>query len=154
MALCFTASGAVVSSTPLAKEADRPYHPNYTHMVFRGWYDFGGGSMADMGHYSLWTVFNALKLGSPTSVEPMLSHDCVFKDGNVSSTPKNDYSFSYAGAVRFKFPAISLTWHEGRMRPPTPEEVEEDHKEFLPEQMMLWVTRARSWLDSTWTRRG
>jgi hypothetical protein len=27
---------------------------------FRGWYDFGGGSMADMGHYSLWTVFNAL----------------------------------------------------------------------------------------------
>ncbi|MEO6675496.1 MAG: hypothetical protein ABIN93_18860 [Ginsengibacter sp.] len=28
-------------------------------MVFRGWYDFGGGSMADMGHYSLWTVFNA-----------------------------------------------------------------------------------------------
>jgi hypothetical protein len=25
-------------------------------MVFRGWYDFGGGTMADMGHYSLWTV--------------------------------------------------------------------------------------------------
>ena len=39
-----------------------PYHPNYTNMVFRGWYDFGGGSMADMGHYSLWTVFNALEL--------------------------------------------------------------------------------------------
>src|ERR1051326_9060821 len=36
----------------LGPEADRPYHPNYTHMVFRGWYDFGGGSMADMGHYS------------------------------------------------------------------------------------------------------
>jgi len=40
----------------LGPEADRPYHPHYTHMVFRGWYDFGGGSMADMGHYSLWTV--------------------------------------------------------------------------------------------------
>jgi len=40
----------------------------------RGWYDFGGGSMADMGHYSLWTVFNALKLTSPTVVEPNLSH--------------------------------------------------------------------------------
>ena len=48
----------------LGPEADRPYHPNYTHMVFRGWYDFGGGSMADMGHYSLWTVFNALRAGS------------------------------------------------------------------------------------------
>ena len=51
----------------LGPEANRPYHPNYTHMVFRGWYDFGGGSMADMGHYSLWTVFNALQLTSPTS---------------------------------------------------------------------------------------
>ena len=49
----------------LGPEAERPYHPDYTHMVFRGWYDFGGGSMADMGHYSLWTVFKALELGSP-----------------------------------------------------------------------------------------
>ncbi len=49
----------------LGPEAERPYHPNYTHMVFRGWYDFGGGSMADMGHYSLWTVFNALELSRP-----------------------------------------------------------------------------------------
>ncbi|MBD0289521.1 MAG: Gfo/Idh/MocA family oxidoreductase, partial [Flavisolibacter sp.] len=54
----------------LGPEAERPYHPNYTHMVFRGWYDFGGGSMADMGHYSLWTVFNALQFTSPTIVEP------------------------------------------------------------------------------------
>jgi hypothetical protein len=96
-----------------------------------------------MGHYSLWTVFNALELGSPTSIEPMLSHHCVFKDGNTSSTPKNDYSFPDAGAVRFKYPAkgdrpaISLTWHEGGMRPPTPEELDEDHQEFLPEQMMF-----------------
>src|SRR5262245_48824826 len=29
---------------------DRPYHPHYTHAVFRGWYEFGGGSLADMGH--------------------------------------------------------------------------------------------------------
>ncbi|MFM2145643.1 MAG: hypothetical protein RL732_479, partial [Bacteroidota bacterium] len=36
---------------------DRPYHPNYTNAVFRGWYDFGGGSIADMGHYSLWPLF-------------------------------------------------------------------------------------------------
>jgi hypothetical protein len=69
----------------LGPEADRPYSPNYTHMVFRGWYDFGGGSMADMGHYSLWTVFNALELSGPTSIEPMLSHECEFR-GNVSAT--------------------------------------------------------------------
>jgi hypothetical protein len=45
----------------LGPEAERAYHPNYTHMVLRGWYDFGGGAMADMGHYSLWTVFEALR---------------------------------------------------------------------------------------------
>src|SRR6476620_8275806 len=58
----------------LGPEANRPYHPNYTNMVFRGWYDFGGGSMGDMGHYSLWTVFNALQLEGPNVVEPHRSH--------------------------------------------------------------------------------
>lgn len=126
----------------LGPEADRPYHPNYTHMVFRGWYDFGGGSMADMGHYSLWTVFNALELGAPASVEPMLSHNCVLKD-NVSTTIRNDFSFPAASSVRFKFPArgsraaVDLIWYEGGMRPPTPDELDEDHKEFHAEAMMF-----------------
>ena len=64
----------------LGPEATRPYHPHYTHTVFRGWYDFGGGSMADMGHYSLWTVFEALKLGKPTIIEPNFSHVCDIND--------------------------------------------------------------------------
>ena len=127
----------------LGPEAERPYHPNYTHMVFRGWYDFGGGSLADMGHYSLWTVFNALELGSPTSIEPMLSHDCAFRENVVSSTVKNDFSFPTASIVRFKFaargqrPAIELTWYEGGMRPPTPAELDEDGKELPAEGMMF-----------------
>jgi hypothetical protein len=126
----------------LGPEAYRPYHPNYTHMVFRGWYDFGGGCMADMGHYSLWTVFNALDLGSPTSVEPTLSHTCEFKD-NVSTKVKNDFSFPTASMVRFKFPArghrpaVDLIWYDGGMRPPTPPELEEDNKELPAEGMMF-----------------
>ena len=126
----------------LGPEAERPYHPDYTHMVFRGWYDFGGGSMADMGHYSLWTVFNALELGSPTAVEPMLSHNCAFRD-TVSTTIKNDFSFPTASAVRFKYPprgqwpALELTWYDGGMRPPLPEEMEEDNQEFPIEGMMF-----------------
>ena len=54
----------------LGPTLDRPYHPNYTHTVFRGWYDFGGGSMADMGIYSLWPVFTALDLDAPASARP------------------------------------------------------------------------------------
>lgn len=126
----------------LGPEADRPYSPNYTHMVFRGWYDFGGGSMADMGHYSLWTVFNALELSGPTSIEPMLTHQCEFR-GNVSSTVDNNFSFPTASAVRFRYPAhgerptVDLIWYEGGMHPPTPEELEEDHKELPAEGMMF-----------------
>jgi hypothetical protein len=44
---------------------DRPYHPNYTNCVFRGWYDFGAGSIADMGHYSLWPMFLTLGINTP-----------------------------------------------------------------------------------------
>ncbi len=132
----------------LGPEAARPYSPDYTHMVFRGWYDFGGGSMADMGHYSLWTVFNALELDAPTSVEPMLSHQCTFR-GTASTTIRNDFSFPTASVVRFRYPArgsrpaIDLVWHEGGMHPTTPAELEEDHQELPAEGMMFVGDRGK-----------
>ena len=126
----------------LGPEAVRPYHPTYTHMVFRGWYDFGGGSMADMGHYSLWTVFNALELSGPTAVEPMLSHHCILRDG-VASQVRNDFSFPAASTVRFKYPArgqrpaVDLIWYEGGIKPSTPEELGEGKD--LPAEGMMFV---------------
>jgi predicted dehydrogenase len=126
----------------LGPEADRPYHPNYTHMVFRGWYDFGAGSMADMGHYSLWTVFKALELSGPTLVEPMASHHVTFDD-NTIARGKNTYSFPDASIVRFRYPAtpsrgaVDLVWYEGGMRPATPEEVEREGGELPAEGMMF-----------------
>jgi len=127
----------------LGPEADRPYSPDYTHMVFRGWYDFGGGSMADMGHYSLWTVFNALKLTSPTVIEPHRSHVCGFR-GAVPYRINNDFSFPMASTVRFSYPAngnrppVDLYWYDGGMRPPIPEELSRDNKE-LPQEGMMFV---------------
>jgi hypothetical protein len=127
----------------LGPEADRPYHPNYTNMVFRGWYDFGGGSMADMGHYSLWTVFKALQLTSPTIVEPNLSHVCGMHDP-VPFEIENDFSFPTACSVRFKYPAngsrppIDLIWYDGGMRPPIPMELLNDGKQ-LPSEGMMFV---------------
>jgi hypothetical protein len=126
----------------LGPEANRPYSPNYTNMVFRGWYDFGGGSMADMGHYSLWTVFNALQLQSPTIVEPNLSHVCGMHDP-VPFEINNNFSFPMASSVRFKYPAngsrpaIDLCWYDGGMRPPIPVELLEDNKELPAEGMMF-----------------
>ena len=127
----------------LGPEASRDYSPDYTNMVFRGWYDFGGGSMADMGHYSLWTVFNALKLTSPTTVIPNRSHVCDF-NGPVPFRVDNDFSFPMASMVRFKYPAngnrpaVDLIWYDGGMRPPIPVELLNENK-VLPEEGMMFV---------------
>ncbi|GGB17933.1 Gfo/Idh/MocA family protein [Puia dinghuensis] len=132
----------------LGPEAQRPYHPDYTNMVFRGWYDFGGGSMADMGHYSLWTVFKALELESPILVEPCLSH-FVGMNEVVPFQIKNDFSFPTASTVRFKYPAkgsrpaIDLCWYDGGMRPPIPTQLLEDNKQLPAEGMMFVGDKAR-----------
>lgn len=126
----------------LGPEANRPYHPNYTNMVFRGWYDFGGGSMGDMGHYSLWTVFNALQLEGPTVIEPNLSHVCAMKDP-VPFQIHNDFSYPMASSVRFKYPAkgsrpaVDLIWYDGGIRPAIPHELIEANKELPAEGMMF-----------------
>ena len=105
--------------------------------------------MADMGHYSLWTVFNALELGSPASVEPRLSHTCEFNDV-VPKRVKNDFSFPTSSVVRFKYPAqgeraaVDLIWYDGGMRPPTPPELEEDNKELPPEGIMFVGDRGKA----------
>src|ERR1017187_3197367 len=72
----------------------------------------------------------------------MLSHNCIFNE-SVSATVNNDCSFPTASVVRFRYPArgqrpaVDLIWYEGGLRPPTPEEMDEDHQEFTPEGMMF-----------------
>jgi GFO/IDH/MocA oxidoreductase family protein len=126
----------------LGPSLDRPYHPHYTHAVFRGWYEFGGGALADMGHYSLWPVFRLFDLEAPIAVESRPSHLCTLKD-NVAVRIHNDHSFPAACTIRFRFaakgsrPALDLFWYDGSMKPPTPDELEAQSQELEPEGMML-----------------
>jgi predicted dehydrogenase len=121
----------------------RPYHPHYTHTVFRGWYDFGGGSMADMGIYSLWPVFAGLGLSAPQSAEAWATHTCTIVD-NTSRTVRNDFSYPTACTIRFQFaaqqdlPALELFWYDGGMKPRLPEEVEAQ-KIAMPAEGILFV---------------
>ena len=127
----------------LGPALERPYSPHYTHAVFRGWYDFGGGSMADMGIYSLWPVLNALDLGAPLSAEPWLTHTCQIVD-RVSRPMKNDFSYPTACTIRFKFaartdlPALELFWYDGGMRPRLPEEIDAANVE-MPIEGILFI---------------
>ena len=99
--------------------------------------------MADMGHYSLWTVFNALQLQKPTAIIPNRSHVCSMKDP-VPFRINNDFSFPMASSVRFMYPAngprpaVDLCWYDGGMRPPIPIELLEENKE-LPQEGMMFV---------------
>ncbi len=123
---------------------DRPYHPNYTNAVFRGWYDFGGGSIADMGHYSLWPLF--LEFGINTAPLSAEAYGTTTSKtvGNVSRGERNNVAFPYSCIVKFNFPeqkelpAFKLFWYDGGMKPITPDELDIEDKS-LPSEGMMFV---------------
>lgn len=123
---------------------DRPYHPNYTHAVFRGWYDFGAGSIADMGHYSLFPLFLELGINTPAkSAEAYGTTTCKL-NGNVSQSVRNSVAFPLSCMVRFKFdaqkelPAFDLYWYDGGMKPWVSEEYGIT-SDMLPREAMMFV---------------
>jgi Oxidoreductase family, NAD-binding Rossmann fold/Oxidoreductase family, C-terminal alpha/beta domain len=123
---------------------DRDYHPNYTNAVFRGWYDFGAGSIADMGHYSLWPLFLQFGINTaPLSARANGTTTCMVEN-HVSKGVKNDVAFPYSCVVEFDFPAqetlppFKLYWYDGGMKPQTPPELDADNKD-LPREGMMFV---------------
>jgi hypothetical protein len=121
----------------------RPYHPSYTHAVFRGWCDFGSGALGDMGNYSFFQIWKILKLGAPTTVEATASQYWAIID-NLWLKQVNNVSFPRASTVHFEFPAregmppVSVHWYDGGVRPPKPAELEEDGLD-MPDEGLLFV---------------
>jgi hypothetical protein len=122
---------------------DRPYHPNYTHAVFRGWYDFGGGSIADMGHYSLWPLFVEFGINTAPLSAQAYGTTTSITDINVSRRETNNVAFPYSCIVKFDFPQqeqlppFKLFWYDGGMRPQIPDELDAEDEELSPEGMMF-----------------
>ena len=111
-------------------------------MVFRSWYDFGGGCIADMGIYSLWPVFTALNLGPPLSARAWATHTCDVVD-SVGHPDENDFSFPTASVIQFEYaarpdmPALDVFWYDGGMQPRIPEL--DSETAALPPEGMLYV---------------
>jgi predicted dehydrogenase len=93
------------------------YHPVYHPFNWRGWVDWGQGALGDMGAHLMDFPVWALKLGLPTMIE-------------TEATPFNGVCYPNATTTYFEFPArqgmppVKLTWYDGGLMPPDPEEME------------------------------
>ncbi len=95
----------------------RPYHPAYHPFSWRGWWDFGTGAVGDMGAHILDQPFWALKLGHAKTVQA--SSSTFTKD----SYPESEV-ITYEFPKRGEMPPVTLTWHDGGIMPPRPDELE------------------------------
>ena len=125
-------------------EPDRLYHPAYTFAVYRGWYAYGAGCLADMGHYSLWQPYRILELGVPEFVEARPNNDAFVGADNVSDGGHvSMVSFPKASTIRWRHPAtanrpaVDTFWYDGGMKPQTPEELYEDGEDLADEGMLF-----------------
>jgi predicted dehydrogenase len=91
----------------------RPYHPDLTHFVWRGWWDYGTGALGDMGAHLIDQPFWALQLGHPLTIQ-------------ASGTKFTKDSYPLAEVVTYEFPArgsmppVRMTWSDGGLMPPRP----------------------------------
>jgi predicted dehydrogenase len=86
----------------------RPYHPSHLHFVWRWWFDFGGGVLADMACHFMDLPHWALELTRPNSVgaEGRVTYKA---DNNVPDLMQVDYHYPARGTR----PPVHLTWYHG-----------------------------------------
>lgn len=107
----------------LGPAPERPYHPAYVPWNWRGWMPFGTGAIGDWVCHVVDPVMWALELDLPTSVQA----ECLDFDPHEHAE-----LYPRGTKITFEFPArgnrgpVRLIWHDGKIRPPRPEELEPD----------------------------
>jgi predicted dehydrogenase len=88
----------------------RPYHSAYVPGRWRGWWDFGGGTLADMGCHYTDLAFWALKLRHPEKIaaEGPPAHP-------ETAAPWLIVHYEYP--ARGELPPVKLTWYDGGKLP-------------------------------------
>jgi predicted dehydrogenase len=88
----------------------RPYGDDYHPFSWRGWWDFGTGSLGDMACHTLNMPFMALDLRNPTSVQ------AVTTGHNRDSFPSKSHVTYEFGEYEGRAP-LTLHWYDAKERP-------------------------------------
>ncbi|KAA3653965.1 MAG: gfo/Idh/MocA family oxidoreductase [Calditrichaeota bacterium] len=99
----------------------RVYHPAYHPFAWRGWWEFGTGALGDMGAHIFDQPYWALKLKDAATVQASCSK---YNEQTYPMSSMVTYSFP----ERENMPACKLTWLDGGLQPPRPEELEPGRK--------------------------
>jgi predicted dehydrogenase len=98
----------------LGPAPERPFNPIYHPFGWRGWFDFGTGSLGDMGCHVLDGPFWALKLEAPTRVVAKVGEagEAGAAGGRVAGGPARADTPATAPATGDSFPAKSITTYD------------------------------------------
>jgi predicted dehydrogenase len=90
----------------LGPAPERHYHPVYHPHNWRGWWDFGTGSLGDMACHTTNLIFMALRLGLPVRVSA--------QNGEINPETYPAWAtITYEFPARGNLPPVKLTWYEG-----------------------------------------
>ncbi len=94
----------------LGTAPQRPYNDGYVPFNWRGWWDFGTGSLGDMACHNMDMYFWALGLKDPISVEAKA------KTYHPESPPRScEITWTFAGKTPNA--PIKVTWYDGGRKP-------------------------------------
>ncbi len=91
----------------------RPYSHFYLPRFWRGWYELGNGELGDWACHTLDAPFWSLDLGMPVTVDSVLRNPAPTPSGFVSDQSVLKFEFEARGTK----PPVTLTWHEGGIKP-------------------------------------
>jgi predicted dehydrogenase len=112
----------------------RDFNPIYIPANWRGWVDFGTGSLGDMGCHFIDVPYRALRLGYPISVETSVGsvYTGFFKEAVYTDSYPPSAKTHIQFPARGNMPPVEMIWYDGGIKPRRPDEL-------LPDEAMAEI---------------